>query len=64
MAEITLKDAMKFGLHCPICGAPETQSPVQYPNAQTQAGDWIKCNACGTLYNRTWRAAGGGGCGI
>lgn len=61
MAEITLKYAEGYEVRCPLCGTPESQSPVRYPDAQAPGESWIKCARCGTLYKtQKWQAAGGG----
>lgn len=61
MAEITLKYAKGYEICCPMCGTPESQSPVRYPDAQKPGENWIKCSRCGTSYKPpVWHAAGGG----
>ena len=55
MAKITLKIAEGYLQCCPVCGNPESRNPV----ARVQE-DWLKCNRCGTVFQRVWRAAGGG----
>lgn len=61
MAEITLKYAEGYEVRCPLCGTPESQSPVRYPDAQAPGESWIKCARCGTLYKTQKRQAAGGG---
>ena len=61
MAEITLKYAKGYEICCPLCGTPEDQSPVRYPDAQNPGENWIKCSRCGTSYQPpVYHAAGGG----
>ena len=46
---------------CPVCGTPESQSPVRCPDAQKPGESWIACSKCGTSYKLLkWQAAGGG----
>ena len=61
MAEITLKYAEGYEVCCPLCGTPESQSPVRCPDAQKPGERWITCSKCGTSYKPPmWHAAGGG----
>lgn len=61
MAEITLKYAEGYEVRCPLCGTPESQSPVRYPDAQKPGERWITCSKCGMSYKSlVWQAAGGG----
>ena len=61
MAEITLKYAEGYEVRCPLCGTPESQSPVRYPDAQKPGERWITCSKCGISYKSlVWQAAGGG----
>ena len=39
MAEITLKYAEGYEVCCPLCGTPESQSPVRCPDAQKPGGE-------------------------
>lgn len=61
MAEITLKYEEGYEVRCPLCGTPESQSPVRYPDAQKPGERWITCSKCGISYKSlVWQAAGGG----
>lgn len=61
MAEITLKYAEGYEVRCPLCGTPESQSSVRYPDAQKPGERWITCSKCGISYKSlVWQAAGGG----
>lgn len=61
MAAITLKYAERYEVRCPLCGTPESQSPVRCPDAQKLGESWITCSKCGTSYKPPkWQAAGGG----
>lgn len=61
MAAITLKYAERYEVRCPLCGTPESQSPVRCPDAQKPGESWITCSKCGTSYKPPkWQAAGGG----
>ena len=55
MAKITLKIAEGYLQCCPLCGNLERRSPL----VRIQE-DWTRCDICGTVYRRVWRAAGGG----
>nr|DAH44319.1 MAG TPA: Protein involved in formate dehydrogenase formation [Caudoviricetes sp.]DAL92698.1 MAG TPA: Protein involved in formate dehydrogenase formation [Caudoviricetes sp.]DAM52042.1 MAG TPA: Protein involved in formate dehydrogenase formation [Bacteriophage sp.]DAX55480.1 MAG TPA: Protein involved in formate dehydrogenase formation [Caudoviricetes sp.] len=61
MAEIILKCEKEYEICCPVCGTPESKSPVRYPDAQAPGESWIQCVKCGTSYKPPkWQAAGGG----
>lgn len=61
MAEITLKREKGYEICCPMCGTPESQSPVRYPDAQAPGESWIRCSKCRLSYKPLrWQAAGGG----
>ena len=61
MAEITLKYAEGYEVRCPLCGTPESKSPVRCPDAQKPGERWITCSKCGISYKSlVWQAAGGG----
>lgn len=54
MAEITLKYAKGYEICCPLCGTPESQNPVRYPDAQNPGENWIKCRKCGIIHCQIW----------
>lgn len=60
---MTAKITLNLEICCPMCGTPEGQNSVRYPDAMKPGNSWIQCAKCGTLYKPKWEGAGSGGSG-
>lgn len=53
---MTAKITLNLEICCPMCGTPEGQNSVRYPDAMKPGKSWIQCAKCGTLYKPKWDA--------